>query len=372
MKKPIILVAVFLVLVALGSLIWWITKPANLHHKHADSLTANVITVQTQAMPVIIPTQGTLEAKQSVSILPQLSGTIKSIEFQEGQMVKKGQLLMVIDPASMLINVQQAKAILRRDQAQLMDIQDDATRMTKLIAKGYVTRQQYEQTVAKGQAQKALVDSDEEQVQQAENTLSHTQITAPIDGKTGSLNVKVGDVVNPNSTQALFTINQLTTMLINFSIPQEQLDLVRHYQENAHPLNVQVFPPENQPPLVGHLTFIDNNINADTGTVNLSAEVDNSHKTLWPGETLPIRLILTIQPNALVIPASAVQIDQQGNFVFLYQNKRAKIQRITVDRQVDDLAVIGQGLHANEEILTDIPPDLEDGSPVKINHGVSP
>ncbi len=366
-KKFFVLILILFIIFLLGLGVWFWTKPPSQFHK-INPVIVSAVQAKIQPMPIVIQTLGSIEPEQSVVILPQATGQITEINFQEGQTVKKGQLLMVIDPSEMQINLDRMKAVLARDQAQSETLSADADRFSKLVKQGYVSEQQYEQAMAANQAQQALVMSDQEQVKEAQTQLGYTQITAPINGQTGSLNVKVGDIVTAGSTQALFTINQLETVLVDFSVPQSQLEMVRKYEQKKS-LSVQLFsqPGQDKNPLIGTLDFIDNTVNPETGTVALKAELKNPGENLWPGQTMKVRLVLAVQPKAIVIPSSAIQIDQQGQFIFIDQDHRAKIIRVTVDRELDHWAVISKGLSGNEKILTVIPPNLRDGSPIKIS-----
>lgn len=353
-------------LILLGFSIWWWTKPtAKNNARNTQPLAVTTVHARIQAMPFLIQTVGAVEAEKSVLVIPQVSGVIRAINFTEGQNVQAGQLLMTIDPTAQQLNLQQAEANLARDKAQLQLAEANAKRYGALVKLEYVTRQQYEEAVATAAAQRAVVAADQDQVQQAQLQLDYTQVRAPISGKTGSLTVKVGDLVTANGTNPLVTINQLGSVLINFSIPQTQLSALLRYQRQGT-LSVLTRAGHNQSYIPGQLVFIDNTVNPQTGTVTLKAKIDNNNQLLWPGQAVTVRLILAMQPNAIVIPSTALQIDQNGYFVYIVLDGKAKIQRLTVDRQIDQYAVISAGLKGQETILTQIPPNLKEGSPVSV------
>lgn len=363
-RKPIIITVILCILIASG--IWWYTKPVRKNHQQS-LIAVQAVPVLRKDMPILLQTVGTIEPSQSVAITPQITGVIKSINFNEGQTVAAHQLLMTIDATSANLSLQQAQALLARDQAQLDLTSADAKRYAALVKLEYVTRQQYQQAVAAAAAQKAVVAADQDQVAQAQLQLSYSQIRAPIAGKTGSLNVKVGDLVTANSNTPLVIINQLNQLLVNFSLPQNDLSQVLNYQQNGS-LQVQISSDNFSTLIPGKLTFIDNNINAQTGTVNLKATMTAQPLNLWPGQAVNVRLILAIQNNALVIPANAVQLDQMGNYVYVVQNGIAHLTRVTVDRRIDDWVVIKNGLQSQQMVLTQLPPNISDGAAVVVGN----
>ncbi len=356
----------------LGVIVIWIST----HYAHKKPKSAAVLVHATvakiQAMPLVITAHGSIEAQQSVSITPQVTGTITAIGFKPGERVQAGQLLFAIDPATPTANLQQAQALLERDKALLVSEEADAKRYLELVKLEYVTKQQSDQATATANAQKAVVNADEAAVKQAEIQVGYTKITAPVAGKAGDIVVHVGDLVTANATTPIATINQLDPVWVDFSIPQHQLSEVLRYkhQSKSTPdkhLTVDVYSENNQTLLgKGVLTFVDNAVKSDTGTVLLKAEIPNKEHLLWPGLMVNVELILTMEPNAIVIPMTAVQTDQDGNFVYQIVDNKAVIQRVVVDRQVKDLAVIRQGLKEHEKILTVIPPNMYEGTAVEI------
>lgn len=368
LKSRLTILSLVIALIAAGCAIWVYTQPATTNLKQRPVLSVRTVNVQVQPMPYLIQTIGTVEATQSATILPQITGIVTQINFQEGNSVKSGQTLIELDPTPLEITLQQVKATLQSDKAQLVNLASNAKRTKKLLHLGYASPQQYEQADASAKSQQAIVAADAQTVKQAETQLAYTKIKAPIDGKTGSVNVKIGDLVTANTT-ALLTINKLDPILINFSVSQSQLNSVLQYQK-AGSLQVQIKVDSNKT-LNGKLNFIDNTVNANTGTVAMKAAFANPDNAIWPGETVRTRLILTIQTDALVVPSSAIQIDQMGNFVYLLNKDTAKLQRIVVDRQLDGLSVISKGLSANDIILTDIPANLTDGAKVTIIKSVA-
>ena len=304
-------------------------------------------------MPIQLTAIGQVQSEHTVAVQPQISGVLKQVFFQEGQYVHTGEPLFLINPAPFEAALASAKAAYLTAKAQ-------ADREAPLAAKDYISPQDYESVVATAtQAQAAML--------QAEINLSYTRINSPIDGLTGSLAVKAGNVVTPTATTPLVTVNQMKPILVEFTIPQQSLPEVRHY-DAAHSIMVFVTNEDGSGNLgQGKLVFIDNTINNTTGTVMLKAEIPNKQVRLWPGQYVGITLQLTIQQDALVIPDTAVQAGQDGSFVYTVVDKQAVIVPVTQDRQIGDEAVISKGLKPGEVVITHVPRTLKNEMPVILN-----
>lgn len=343
--------------------ILWVTKSKG-HVTPATTVT--VAPVFIRPMPIELTTLGSVEPVQSVVVVPQVTGVIKKVDFEAGQIVQANQLLFEIDPATSIAEVQKTQAALQHDQATLTASQEDLSRFTALVKLGYVTQQQYDQAKAAAKSQQAQVSADQAVLHQAQIQLGYTQIRAPFAGKTGNVTVKVGDLVTADSPVPLVTINQLDPVLVGFNLPERDLPSILAYQKQGS-LNVSVFLEGGIRPLgTGRLVFIDNAVNAQTGTVLFKAELDNARGYLWPGLMVKVELILSVEPNAMVVPATAVQFDQQGSFVYRVEQGKAVVQRITINRRVGNLVVVQKGLAANESVITTISPDLNDGTAVRV------
>ncbi|MEY3183050.1 MAG: hypothetical protein RLZ35_1035 [Pseudomonadota bacterium] len=339
------------------------------HAKNGNKLVVQAVNVEKKAMPVLIKAPGTISAIHTVSIIPQVTGTIKEIAIDRGANVSKGQLLFQIDPAPFLETLRQAKATLMRDESTLIQNQADAKRYADLVKKEYVTRQQAEQAATIATAQMALVEADKAQVEQAEIQLEYTRIRAPISGRTGDFSINIGDLVVANSDKPILVINTANPVWVTFSLNQSQLTSVRHYQQN-NALTVHVYSDadDNTPLGSGELSLIDNVINSQSGTVLMKGKIENPDNILWPGMMVNAELVLTIEHDALVIPGNAIQFDQSGHFVYCIEQGKAIVKRVVVSRQIKDLAVIQQGLIGDEKVITTIAPDLREGSPVYVEH----
>lgn len=366
MKRALMLLG--FAVIAFGSSLAWrtdlLSQSTHAHHgpRPQPALHVATTTVKVQPMPVLLRAVGQVETEHSVSLRPQISGVLQEVLFAEGEEVKAGQLLFRIDPAPSAARLAAAKASVERDRAALENARAQMRRLAPLAKLDYVTPQEYENAQTAAAQAKAALAADAAAVQQARIELDYTEIRTPISGLTGSLNVKAGNLVSASDITPLVVINQIRPILVRFAIPQQQLDTVRRYQQVA-PIKVAVTREDGNGNLgEGALVFIDNAVTTQTGTVMLKARFVNREEHLWPGQFVGIRATLTMQPHAVVVPESAVQIGQGGNYVFLVENGKAVLRGVNVDRHIGDLAVIHDGLRGGETIVTRIPATLEAGA----------
>jgi RND family efflux transporter MFP subunit len=359
-----------LIVAAICGLIWWFTKPAEITGmpmgKSGAVYGVKVGNAQIKNMPVTIQEMGNVEAEESVNIIAQASGALRKINITQGQMVQAGQLLFEVEPAVYSANVAQAQANLSRDLAQLAFLKATANRYQALAKLEYITMQQYDQAEAAVKEQEAVVAADQAQLEQQKIQLSYTQIRSPISGRAGAISVHVGDLITANSPTPLVVVNRVENVLINFNIPQDRLGDLLNYQR-AGTLKLTVWNESGDRQLAqGELVFVGNIISGQTGTVQLKGKVANADAKLWPGQLVTVRLILTMQPKALVVPSTAVQLGQKGNYVYVVKNDKAVIQPVTIDREVGYETIIAKGLQTSDQLITEIPPGLQDGSKVRI------
>lgn len=349
-----------LVVVVLSALVGWrvVTSAKGNHANRKAAPPLSVVTelATIRSMPIQLLAVGQVQSEHTVNIQPQISGVLKQVYFTEGQYVKAGQPLFLIDPAPY-------EAALASAKASYLAAKTQADREKPLAAKGYVSPQEYESSVATAaQTQAAL--------QQAQINLAYTRIVSPIDGLTGNLIVKSGNVVSPSNTTPLVTINQMKPILVQYSLAQQFLPQIRKY--NAHH-DIKVFITNEDGTGSrgeGNLVFIDNTVNTVTGTVLFKAEVPNSDIELWPGEYVGVNTRLAVQADAVTIPDSAIQSGQEGNFVYEVVDGVTKVQNVVVNRVVGNLAVISSGLKGGERVITQVPRSLRPGIAVTINSPV--
>ena len=327
-------------------LVWRVIENARAARVHPEDrpLPVNTSYSRVQPMPLLIQAVGQVQSEHTVQVKPQVTGVLKQVLFQEGQYVEQGQPLFQIDPAPFA-------AALASARSAAEDTKANADRLESLVKQDYVTPQEYQDA-------RTAADQAEANYKQAEINLSYTDIRAAVSGRTGSLAVRAGNVVAPTDVAPLVVINQMKPILVQYVIPQQALEQLRAYQAR-NPIKVVVNHENGVGELDrGSLVFIDNAVNTSTGTVMLKARMPNQHEQLWPGQYVDVEMQLAVQKDAVVIPQSAVQTGQNGNFVYVVQDGNATVRDIKVDRQVGDLAVIASGLHGGEQVVTLVPREL--------------
>jgi multidrug efflux system membrane fusion protein len=312
---------------------------------------------------------GTVEAIATVEVRAQVTGQIERILFAPGQAVKKGEPLFALDARPFTAALKQAEAVAARDRAQADDAKAQRTRLQNLFNRGIVPRDQLETQSASATALEATLAADLAQVEQARLNLQYTRIAAPITGRTGALLAHVGDLVKANDTNPLVTINQLSPIYVSFAVPGRMLTDIRR-QESRGPLPVRT---KGDVAAEGKVTFIDNAVDPTTATINLKATFPNTDSQLWPGLFVPVAMDLSAQPNAIVVPAIAVQPSQQGPYVYVVKNDRTvEMRRVEVDRQQGDETIIARGLAGGEEVVTEGQLRLRPGVAVTTESGGAP
>lgn len=331
-------------------------------------LAVKAVRAVAKPMPVLIDAVGTVEPEQSVQVRAQVSGVLQSVLFKEGDKVKAGQTLFQIDPRTFQAQYNQALAALARDQAQLENARAQERRLEPLLKREFITRQEYDVAVTSAKSLEATVQAGRAAVEQARIQLEFSRIVAPISGRTGQLAVRAGNLVSASSGGvSLVTINSTDPVLVSFSIPERQLEDVRRFQsENG--MRIEILTEQGGAPVAeGKLVFIDNTVTPQTGTVLLKTRVDNSKEIIWPGQFVNVRVVLTIEPEAVVVPEIAVQPGQQGSFVYLIDaDSKVRMQPVTVSRQIGGEVVIASGVKAGDQVVTEIPQALQIGSTVKV------
>src|SRR5216117_3216410 len=331
-----------------------------------------VARAEQRAIPFEIAATGTAEPRQTVSVQSQVTGVLTQVAFREGDDVAAGQVLFQIDARPFQAALDQARAMLARDQAQAQSAVLDAQRYAELVKQDYVTKSDYDAKRANAEALQAVVRADSAAVANAELNLEWATVRAPISGRTGRLLVREGNLVRANAPDPLVTINQIHPILVRFAVPEQHLPDIQRYRRNRLPVLVS---PSKEDTTVseGVLTFVDNSVDTTTGTVLLKAEFPNRDSALWPGEFLSVRLRLYVEQQALVVPGQAVMTGQQGTYVFVVnQDGTARSQPVTIERTAGAYAVIGQGVQAGDEVVTDGQVRLVPGAPVEVKGVAEP
>lgn len=352
------------------------------------------------SVPVEIHSIGNVEAFSSVQMKSQVAGILTHVAFAEGDEVRKGQLLFEVDPRPYQDAVNQAAGAVARDQAQLtqaranvardeamlVTAESQAKRYSDLTSQGIVSKEQNESmsTTARTQRESlnadqaaigqaiAAIEADKANLSAAQLNLSFCRIESPIDGRTGNVSVKEGNLVKAQADSAMVTINQIQPIYITFSAPEGNLPDIRKFSGQGK-LSVAAFIGSDTVPVTGELSFIDNAVNMTTGTIQLKATFQNSERRLWPGQFVNVVLRLATTRNAVVVPPEAVQTSQQGQQIFVVSaNGTVEIRPVTTGQTTAQGVLIEKGIAAGETVVTDGHLMLAPGMPVKIVEPVGP
>jgi membrane fusion protein, multidrug efflux system len=325
-------------------------------------------------VPVYLDAVGTIKALNTVTVRPQVDGKLLSVNFKEGDDIKKGDVLAKIDPVIYQAQLNQAIAKKAQDEAQLANSKIDLERYERLAATAAINKQQADTQRALVAQYTALVQADQAAIDNAQAMLGYTTITAPIDGRTGIRMVDEGNLVRAADTNSsIVVITQLQPISVLFNLPQQDLSQV-NTAFNKGPLNVEAQRSDNDAVMDrGALRVVDNQVDQTTGTVKLKAEFPNANLQLWPGQFVNIRLLVDTLKQVVVIPTGAVQRGPNGTFVYVVKDDdTVSVRPITVQKQDETQTVISKGLEAPERVVTTGFVRLTDGTKVAIGSGEAP
>ncbi len=312
--------------------------------------------VETRAVPIWLTGLGTVQAYNTVAVRARVDGQLVRVAYTEGQDVGEGDLLAEIDPRPYEAQLAQAQAKLAQDMATLRDAQLNQARYAQLAARGDVARAQLDTQTATVEAQTALGQADRAAISYAQVQLAYTRITAPISGRTGVRLVDAGNIVQAGSTGPLVTITQLQPISLVFTLPQDDLARVgAAIRASAAPLEVQAFGRDAATPLAtGRLDLVNNQVNGQTGTVDLKASFPNEDHALWPGQFVTARLVLSVRRDGVTAPASAVQRGQNGTFVLVVgPDNKAAVRPVDVALIRDGTALFDRGVQPGDTVITE-------------------
>lgn len=319
-------------------------------------------------VPIYATGVGTVRPANSVVVRAQVSGRITEIRFQEGQDIKKGEVIARLDDALYRAQLDQALAKKAQDEAVLNNAVVEFERVQRLAGNSAATQQQVDNQRALVAQYRAQVQSDQAAVEAAQVQLDYTTIRAPIDGRTGIRNVDVGNIISSGDASGIVTLSQIRPITVVFSVPQQDLARV-NAANNKSALSVDAFADDGKTLLgQGRLTVVDNQVDATTGTVKLRAEFANENLSLWPGAFVNARLLVETRKDRLTVPSAAVQRGPGGTYSYVVQdNDKVRMQAVSVDMQDDKIAVITDGLKNGERVVTTGFARLQDGAQVKVS-----
>ncbi|HET6145323.1 MAG TPA: efflux RND transporter periplasmic adaptor subunit [Candidatus Acidoferrales bacterium] len=322
-----------------------------------------------KTMPVEVTSVGNVEAISMISIRTQVAGEVQEIRFKEGDFVKKGQVLLTIDARPYEAALAQAKGALARDKATGTYNRVQAMRYKTLFDEGVVPAQQVDSFSSAADASDATVSADEAAVKTAELNLEYCTIRSPIDGRTGTVMVKAGNLVKVADVP-IVVVNQVDPIYVNFTVPQKYWPDVKE-RVDRHALHVTVTIPQNSGrPVDGTLTFVDNIVDTTTGTIHLRGTFENSENRLWPGLYVSVLLTLSEQPDAIVVPAQSIVATQENSYVYVVQANNIVEQRTIVpSRTIENETVVDKGLKPGETIVIDGQVNLVPGAKIEAKNG---
>jgi multidrug efflux system membrane fusion protein len=319
-----------------------------------------------KTVPVQLRAIGNVQPYSTVTVKSKVGGELVRVHFVEGQDVKKGDLLFTIDPRPYEAALKQAEANLERDLAQAKHAREDARRYESLIQKGVVPQQQYDKFRTDADALEATVLADKAAVENAKIQLGYCFIRSPIHGRTGSLIVHQGNHIKAEDIN-LVVINQIIPIDVTFSVPEQFLSEIKKFMA-VRKLQVEALVPLNEErPERGFITFIDNAVDTNTGTIRIKGTFANQDKKLWPGQFVNVVLTLTTEPNAIVVPSQTIQTGQEGQYVFVVKEDLTVESRpVVAGRTMNNETVVKKGLNPDEKVVTDGQLRLYPGAKVEI------
>jgi membrane fusion protein, multidrug efflux system len=327
-----------------------------------------VAEAKAQDVEVFLSSLGTVTSQNSVTIKSRVDGQLMKVFIHEGQMVKAGEMLLLIDPRPSQIQLAQAEGQLKHDAALLENARADLKRYADLVAQGAIARQTYDTQVALVHQYEGTVASDKATADNARLQITYCRITAPFSGKVGLRQVDPGNMVHASDTTGLLVVNQIAPISVQFTLPEDQLPKVLEKLHAGEKLRVDAYDREQTHKLAqGELTSLDNQIDTTTGTVKLKASFPNAKGELYPNQFVNAKLLLEVLQNAVVVPASAVQRGQQGTYLYVVSPEGvASARNVSVGEGGDGQSVILSGVALGEKVVVDGADRLRDGSKVEV------
>lgn len=325
-------------------------------------------------LPYVVTASGEVEPNRTVAVQSLVSGMITSVAIREGDDVSQGQTILQIDSRPFRAELDRLNGTLARDEAQLARARADSTRFAALAKDGYITKQQLDQTFADVSALAATVAAGRASRQRAQLDLENTTIKAPISGRTGQLAIQTGNLARAQADPPLVTINELRPVLVRFSVPEKDFAEMRARAGLNKALTVTVQPNvgDSTRRVKGTLTFINNVVDRATGSVLLKARVENADRSLWPGQFVTVGLELSIDQDAITVPAEAVVTSASGTFVYVVEDGKANRVGVKIGRQTGTMIKLDSGLVGGEQVVTEGQNRLSDGAKVQLRSAVAP
>ncbi|WP_439125227.1 MAG: efflux RND transporter periplasmic adaptor subunit [Pseudomonas rhizophila] len=366
-KKPVLLVALLVALAAVA--LWYAMKPVTAKPGAPVAVPVRVISVVQKDVPRFASGIGTVLSLHSVVIRPQIDGILTQLLVKEGQQVKKGELLATIDDRSIRASLDQARAQLGESQAQLAVAQVNLKRYKLLSVDDGVSKQTYDQQQALVNQLKATAQGNQAAIDAAQVQLSYTRIRSPVTGRVGIRNVDEGNFLRTSDTEGLFTVTQIDPIAVEFALPQQMLPTLQRLMAAPEQALVQAYigadGTSGEMLGEGRLSLIDNQINANTGTLRAKAEFSNAAQRLWPGQLVTLKIQTALDKDALVVPPTVVQRGLEQPFVYRITGDQVESVPVVMVYQDSDLHII-KGVSAGDQLVSDGQSRLKPGSRIQV------
>lgn len=321
--------------------------------------------------PVLVEALGSVTPLATVALRTRIDSEIVAIHFEDGAVVKKGDLLVTLDSRAIEAQIRQAEGQLARDKAQLEGAERDFKRYTELVARAATPQVNLDNAKTQSDVYRAAILTSQATIENLKVQLGYTSIRAPITGRISQANVKIGNQVRTADVTPIATINQMAPVYVSFTVPQRLLPQIRA-SINDEDSSVEAIIPGERRRARGQIAMVENAVDSATGMATIRAAMPNEDELLWPGTLVMAQLTLRVE-DAVTVPASAVQVSQQGSFVYVVKDGAAHVQTVTVLRTNGPEAVVESGLAGGETVVTDGHLQLTDGARVTVrgDHGVS-
>lgn len=358
-------------MLALGAVCWLVVRTESTSAKSPPRgpapVPVAVMKVVRRDIPELTRAVGTVQSLHSVVIRPQVDGVLTQVLFDEGALVKQGQLLARIDDRSLTASLASAEAEKARNEAQLVAAERDLVRYQNLLEEQAISRQAIDQQEAQVAQLKASLRANDATIAATRVQLSFTRITSPVNGRAGLRRVDVGNVVRASDADGLVSVTQIDPISVVFSLSQDLMSRLRPYLDDPASAPVQAYDRDAGTRVAsGALSMIDNQIDVTTGTIRLRAEFANPEGALWPGQFVTVELRTGMHPNALVVAPSAVQRGLDRPFVFRVEDGKAEVVQVEVAYENEEFSVLKSGVADGDVLVVDGQSRLKQGVPVKV------
>jgi membrane fusion protein, multidrug efflux system len=345
------------------------SKPRAKRKRNLRPVPVKIAVAVSRNVPIYLEGVGTIKARSTVAIKSRIEGQLFEALVREGQTVRKGDVLFRLDPRPLQAGLKEVQAILARNRASYAKAMADVKRLSNLSAKGYSPKTLVDDARTQVSTLAATVRASEAAAERTQLNLNYATIRSPINGRVGSLLITPGNIVKPNDTQPLLIITETKPVYASFAVPEQHIDEIRARMAVAQ-LSVEVSTQASRTVGSGRLFFINNQIDATTGTIELLAHFNNDDERLVPGQFIRARILLSTIENAVLVPSRAVQINQTGRFLWVVGPKNtAELRSVTMGPEDGDNLAIKQGLKPGERVVTDGQLRLFPGARVLLSDG---